>query len=179
MSGPLPSRSRRRRNAPTIPTTELPASGRKGRIPKPPAWVELGDAGAAYWVEAWRSPQSAAWGVGQGFEPLVARRAMLEDDLAALERCEEIDGLLEAIADDHARQAVRALIGHLLSLATGRLAIVGKMLDIEDRLGLTPKAREQLRWTVVDDAPKTEDPEVTASGVASMADRRARLTSAS
>lgn len=143
-----------------------------------PAWVKLGREGKAFWVAAWKTPQAAAWGVGQGFEPLVARRAMLEDDLAALEREHEVCGLLDAMEDEKAAGEIRFLIQRLLGLATGRLAIVGKMLDIEDRLGLTPKAREQLRWVVVDDAPASEA-EDRPAGVASIGDaRRQRLTSA-
>lgn len=174
MPGPLPERARARRNAPTIPTKNLPASGRKGPAPALPAHVHLGKEGRAYWVAAWKTPQSAAWGVGQGFEPLVARRAMLEDDLAALERCDEVTGLLDAMEDVNAASEIKFLVQRLLGLATGRLAIVGKMLDIEDRLGLTPKAREQLRWVVVADQVEEEAP----AGVASISARRARLTSA-
>ena len=55
MPGPLPTDDKRRRNAPTIPTTKLPAAGRKGRVPKVPPAYTLGDAGAAWWKWAWRS----------------------------------------------------------------------------------------------------------------------------
>lgn len=175
MPGPLPDPKRRRRNAPTIPTTNLPASGRKGDAPTVPAGVVLGKAGKAYWLWAWHTPQSAAWGVGQGFERIVARRAMLEDDLVALERCEEIEGLLEAV-ESSSRQVLQSLITRLLGLATGRLAVMQKMLDIEDRLGLTPKGREQLRWVVIDDTPAKE--EVTAPGVTPISSRRERLAGA-
>src|SRR4051812_39596724 len=74
MPGPLPSPTRRRRNAPTIPTTELPASGRAGRIPKPPSWAHLGTAGQAWWKWAWRTPQSAGWGLATGHEVMISRR---------------------------------------------------------------------------------------------------------
>src|SRR5689334_13677132 len=79
MPGPLPNPERRRRNAPTIPTTKLPAGGRPGRAPKPPGWLELDRAGKAWWAWAWKTPQAAAWSVGD--EPMVARRAALEDEL--------------------------------------------------------------------------------------------------
>lgn len=80
--GPLPSPTRRRTNAPTIPTTVLPAAGRKGSIPKVPAHVVLGDAGRAWWRWAWRTPQAAGWDAGALMA--VARRAWLEDQLAAV-----------------------------------------------------------------------------------------------
>ena len=85
MPGPLPNPNRRRRNALTIPTTKLPASGRPGAVPKPPAWVQLGDAGRGWWRWAWKTPQASGWGTKAGQEVVVARRASLEDDLAALE----------------------------------------------------------------------------------------------
>ena len=59
--GPAPKPNARRRNAPTIPTTELPAAGVKGRAPKPPKGYEFGPAGKAWWGWAWRQPQAAAW----------------------------------------------------------------------------------------------------------------------
>jgi hypothetical protein len=147
MPGPLPSPTRRRRNAPTIPTTELPASGRKGPIPKPPSWVELGKEGMAWWRWAWRTPESAAWSPGQ--LAVVARRASLEDDLAATEAVEGLDLLdvleLESLAD------VRKLVQRLASLVTGRLQIQRAMLDIDDRLGLTTKGSAALRFKIVAD----------------------------
>lgn len=81
MPGPLPKPAgqRRRNNPPTIPTTELPASGRAGSVPKPPRWIPLGPAGSAWWKWAWKTPQAAAW--APGHEVALARRAALEDDV--------------------------------------------------------------------------------------------------
>jgi len=78
MPGPLPKAAgqRRRRNAPTIPTTKLPAGGREGQPPKCP--YQLGRAGRAWWTWAWHTPQAAAWSDGDLFA--LARRARLEDD---------------------------------------------------------------------------------------------------
>lgn len=81
MPGPLPSEDRVRRNAPTIPTTHLPVSGRSEPAPEPPKWMELGDKGLAWWSWAWSTPQACAWGPGQ--ETFIARRASLEDVLVA------------------------------------------------------------------------------------------------
>lgn len=77
MPGPLPQQGRRRRNAPTFPTTRLPVSGFRGAIPKLPKGVQLEDAGQAWWRWAWRTPQAAAWNAGHVWN--VARRAQLED----------------------------------------------------------------------------------------------------
>lgn len=83
MPGPLPAVDRRRRNAPTIPTTALPAEGRSGPIPKPPKWTPLGPNGSAFWRWVWRTPQAAGWAAGH--EAFVARRAQLEDLLEGAE----------------------------------------------------------------------------------------------
>jgi len=124
MPGPLPNATRRRRNAPTIPTTVLPVGGRKGRAPKLPPFARLGDAGRAWWLWAWHTPQAAAW--APGHEGVVARRASLEDALA------ESDG--------------------------APLALLREVRELDDRLGLTPKAMAQLRWTIgeADEKPEVE-----------------------
>lgn len=148
MSGPLPDPNRRRRNAPTIPTTNLPASGRKGSIPTVPK--SLGAAGRAWWRWAWRTPQAAAWGVGMGHERVVERRASLEDDLAALEIVDGLD-MLDVFGGD--ADALKDTVRRLAGLASGRLSIMREMRELDDRLGLSPKAMAALRWTVVADAP--------------------------
>lgn len=146
MPGPLPDPNRRRRNAPTIPTTELPAGGRKGRKPKPPARLDLGDAALEWWRWAWSTPQAAAWD-GGGFEEFLARRAALEDDLAALDTvAERIDS-----DDDYLLELVR----RLGALAGGRLALLREMRELDDRLGLTPKGMAALRWRVVEVTEET------------------------
>lgn len=168
--GPLPDPNRRRRNAPTIPTTELPASGRRGRIPTPP--VELGEAGRAWWRWAWRLPQACGWSTGDLV--MIARRATLEDDLAALATVDGLDFLdvLGAKASE-----VRETIRHLASLAAGKLAVCREARELDDRLGLTPKGLAALRWRIVDDTPaEPAEPAATGGGVTRLDDRRARLT---
>lgn len=180
-NGPLPQRTRRRTNAPTIPTTNLPARGRQGPTPRPPSWATLGKAGRAYWKWAWSTPQAAAWGVGQGFEPAVARRAMLEDDLVALDAGAGVRELLDELGlGEIERDAVKVLVESLLRMATGRTTLVSKMLDLDDRLGLTPKARAALRWEVIDDAPAERAPAPSSppAGVTELDDRRRRLIGA-
>lgn len=61
MPGPLPKSEdeRRRRNAPTIPTTNLPVSGYRGPIPEPT--VPLGELAEKLYSKAWRTPEAASW----------------------------------------------------------------------------------------------------------------------
>lgn len=152
MPGPLPTPNPRRRNAPTIPTTSLPASGRSGKAPRVPSWVTLGKAGRAWWRWAWKTPSAAAWGAGM--ENIVARRAALEDDLAALAEVEGLD-LIEVANGENVMDA-RRVVSTVAQLATGRLQIMRHMVDLEDRLGLSPKAMAAMRWTIVDDSKEDD-----------------------
>ncbi len=148
--GPLPAPDALRRNAPTIPTTSLPASGRKGVAPAPPFGMDLGAEGSAWWSWAWSTPQAAGWSVGD--EYLISRRASLEDDMAALSAVEGLDVGSLSEADDE----LRRLIQRIAALATGRLQLMREMREIDDRLGLTPKGLAALRWKIIDDTPKEE-----------------------
>lgn len=149
MPGPLPDPNKRRRNAPTIPTTNLPISGRKDPAPSVPGWVSLGELGQAWWDWAWTTPQACGWGVGSGMESVIARRAALQDDLHAAETSRE------------------------------QVAIAGKMLDIDDRLGLTPKGLAALRWVIVADKADAPTAPKADGTVTVMDDRRKRLSGAS
>src|SRR5688500_18198053 len=133
MPGPLPQESRRRTNAPVIPTTLLPAGGRTDPAPKLPPNHGLRRAGKAWWRWAWATPQAAAWPLGM--EGAVARRASLEDDLAALHDVHGLD--FEELGDraDEVRQTVQ----RVAALATGRLQLMREIRELDDRLGLTPK----------------------------------------
>lgn len=183
--GPLPDPNRRRRNAPTIPTTALPASGRKGPAPRLPRGVQLGEAGAAWWRWAWRTPHAAAWSVGDVHT--VARRAALEDALAALDDGVgrfDLAELLGLDEDDERVRLLAQLVGELRKLATGRLAVEREMRELDDRLGLSPKAFAALRWRIVDDSPQdatdgTGDGSASRSQVPSLTDRRQRVLDAS
>lgn len=171
--GPLPDPNRRRRNAPTIPTTNLPASGRSGAVPKPPSWVTLGKAGSAWWKWAWKTPQAAGWAAGH--EVMVARRATLEDDLAVSGTVESLD-ILDVLRAEKFSE-VKVVIGHLASLAAGRLAICREIRELDDRLGLTPKGMAALRWKIAADADPAK--QASPSGAGSVTDiesRRTRLT---
>lgn len=153
MPGPLPQQKRRRRNAPVIPTSSLPASGREGDTPEVPVGVELGVTGLAWWDWAWHTPQAAAW--ANGHEAAVARRASLEDDLAALRDVEGLD-LLDVV--DERWPAIKSAVQCVASLATGKLAILRQMDALDDRLGLTPKSMAALRWTITADETPAEKP---------------------
>lgn len=136
---PLPDPKRRRRNAPTIPTTALPASGRKGTPPKPPHGSSLGEAGATWWRWSWRTPQACGW--AKGHESLVGRRAWLEDEVV------RIGDLLGR--DDLTMADIRGLTNN-------RLAVFREMRELDDRLGLSPKGMAQLRWEIVSDSAPAE-----------------------
>lgn len=156
--GPLPSGNARRRNAPTIPTTSLPASGRAESTPDVPANYELGEAGLRWWRWAWRTPQAAAWDDGAVF--FVARRAQLEDEMAALRLVDsdELADVLRVTDDRERRDALEWLIRQLKGMVGGSTTLMREMRELDNRLGLNPKALAELRWTIVDDAPKEQKP---------------------
>lgn len=80
--GPLPNPDAIRRNAPTIPTTELPASGRKGPIPTPPAWAAIPDKSPVreWWDWAWSTPEAALWSTGDMQSVVRLAKLMGEQD---------------------------------------------------------------------------------------------------
>lgn len=164
MPGPLPDPNARRRNKPTIPTTTQPASGRTEPAPDVPGWIELLAAGRMFWDWAWQTPQAAAW--HESMAPAVARRAQLEDDLAELERVSGLD-FTELIDADNQAEIDRA-IRRVAALATGKLQITKMALELDNRLGLNPKAMADLRWKIVADGgtePSTTDPATTGGNV--------------
>lgn len=144
--GPLPKPDARRRNAPTIPTTALPAAGRPGSAPRVPSNVTLEKSGKVWWRWAWSTPQAAAWDAGA--VQLVARRASLEDDLATIGEVESLDYGEALNASAAMPDELRTLIRKLAALATGRLAIVKEMRETDRLLGLTPKSLAELRWKI-------------------------------
>jgi hypothetical protein len=174
--GPLPNPEHRHRNAPTIPTTKLPAAGREGPTPRLPRWVRLDKAGKAWWKWAWSTPQAAGWSSGD--VALVARRATLEDDLIALE---ELDGrldLAELLGIEDQREMVSHLewiISTLKRLASGKIAVLKEMRECDDRLGLNPKASAALRWSITAPPPGGETTSPVPPGVTDLEDRRRRL----
>lgn len=172
--GPAPSKEKRRGNAPTIPTTELEVSGRKGRPPKVPEAYKLGKPGRAWWKWAWGSPQAQAWDRGALY--VIARRAQLEDDLDALSLNDELElADLLAGADEEAIERVAYALDTLKRAATGKRAVEKEMRELDKVLGLTPKAMVELRWEIVDKkAAKSGAPGSTSSKKTD--DRKARLS---
>lgn len=140
--GPLPTGNARRRNAPTIPTTVLPAEGRKGRAPKIPKWWDLGESGRAFWSFAWHTPQAHAWDVVSVLD-VVARRAHLVD-------------FLGTIPEDEVSK---------------RGTVLREMRELDDRLGLTPKSLAALRWKILDTSEAVVEDSV-APAVTSLEERR-------
>lgn len=154
MKGPLPDPNARRRNAPTIPTTALPASGRKGRPPKCP--YELGPDGASWWKWAWTTPQAYAWDAGSHYA--LGRRARLEDDLASLGFIDEVNlhDLLQT--DREAEKRVEFALMTLKRSASSKLALEKEMRELDVKFGLTPESMAKLRWTIVDDTKSQAKP---------------------
>jgi hypothetical protein len=160
MSGPLPDEKRRRRNAPTIPTTELPASGRQTDPPEVPASYEFGEAAQAWWDWAWHLPQACAWDDGALYA--AARRARLEDDLVALEDADHLSSVLDemlavAVMEEsplELKDRLRSIgltMGKLKSLAGGSTSLMKEMRELDNKLGLNPEALAKLRWKIHDD----------------------------
>jgi hypothetical protein len=157
--GPLPTGNARRKNAPTIPTTVLPADGYRGEIPEPPASYDLLEPGRAWWEWAWRTPQAAVFGKGALYA--LARRAKLEDDLWLLERAEEFDlGELLGIGDSgELMKQIEFTIRKLKALAGGSTSILKEMRELDKRFGLDPKALAENRWTIAEpEEPVEEQP---------------------
>lgn len=148
MRGPLPDPNAQRRNAPTIPTTNLPQAGRSD--PPPVCPLDLGRDGLAWWEWAWSTPQAAGWSDGDAY--FVAHRAALEDDVRAM-RSEDFDvaELLEIEKDTAMVRRLNELFRRMKALAAGKVSITKTMTDMDDRLGLTPKGMAALRWKIVAD----------------------------
>ncbi len=157
MPGPLPKPNARRRNAPTIPTTTLPASGYAGKKPTVPKEIRLGKAGRAWWAWAWKTPQAAAWSPGDLYA--LARRASLEDDVAALETIDDLDlaELLDVPETTDALRRLTEILQRMRALTGGKLAILKEARELDDRFGLTAKALAALRWKIVADVALVED----------------------
>lgn len=155
--GPLPNPNARRRNAPTIAATTLPAGGYQGPIPDPPEGYDFLEFARAWWVWAWRTPQAAAFGPGSLYA--LARRAKLEDDLWLLERADEFDltELLNIGEDREALNRLEMVVRKLKALAGGSVSILKEMRELDKRFGLDPKALAENRWTVVEPEPEPEE----------------------
>lgn len=177
--GPAPSKQKRRSNTDAIPTTQLPAKGRKGRPPKVPEAYNLQKAGAAWWKWAWGTPQAAGWDPGALY--VLARRAQLEDDLDALGSLNDEVELADLLAgaDEEAIERVKWALATLKGQAGGRLAVEKEMRELDKVLGLTPKAMVDLRWEIVAEVSEAEEPKpaaVPATAASPSASRRARLS---
>jgi hypothetical protein len=159
MAGPLPNPQSRRRNSPTRASTTLPAAGRKGRPPKCP--YPLAEAGRTWWKWAWSLPQATAWDKGALY--VVARRAALEDDLEILENVGDLSDIVGMAPVDAIAQ-LEFILGRLKGIASGRSQVMREMRELDNRLGLNPKAMADLRWAIDDDAepkPKGRKAKVT------------------
>lgn len=165
MPGPLPDPNARRRNK-RKSNSPLPLDGPLDKPPTCP--YSLGKAGKKWWKAAWKLPQATAWNDGAIY--FVARRAMLEDDLEAVE---QVDGLdVEALFEEFPEpdeewlkmgRKIDALIGRLKALAGGKLAIAKEMRELDNKLGLNPKAFADLRWTLEEPGENDGEQPATSS----------------
>lgn len=173
MPGPLPDPNKRRRNAPTIATTELPAAGRKGRPPALPNHYTLRKTGRAFWKWAWKLPQATAWDKGALY--VVARRAQLEDDLQVLENVGDITVAL-GLEENEAARELEWVFGRLKGIASGRNQVMREMRELDNRLGLNPKAMSDLRWSIAEPEPTKRSKQKKAqAAVANLDEYRDRL----
>jgi hypothetical protein len=180
--GPLPDPTSIRRNKPTVPTTNLPAGGRQDPPPSVPAGYEFSAAAAAWWEWAWSTPQAAAWDDGAIY--VVARRAQLEGDLAALgspvaETAATLADLLGVDADDSKGRIreVCDIFAGLKRAAGNEVSLMREMRELDGKLGLTPESLARLRWTIVsgDDEQAAAPPQMAKRGK-SQTSRRGRLS---
>lgn len=78
--GPEPNEQRRRRNTPAkvAKQVSLPASGRKGTVPKIPGHIIATPELRELWRTWWRSPQATQWHT-QTVKPILGRLLALHD----------------------------------------------------------------------------------------------------
>lgn len=129
-------------------------SPREGSLPDSP--YEFAEAGTTWWVWAWGTPQASMWDPGALYT--VARRARLEDDLAALGFADdtlELTDLLAGVSDHEAIQRVEWALTMLKQSASGKLAVEKEMRELDGRLGLSPRAMVDLGWVIGEEAKTT------------------------
>lgn len=131
---PKPPGQRRRRNAGQSQWQELPAEGRKGEVPEPRTDRRLGSVAKRYWDELWSSPMAVTF-IDADIQPLT-RLVVLVDDRA---RAETGEGLLE-IVEGNFDGDVRVIVGQFSG--------DGEIRQLEDRYGISPKARRALQWEI-------------------------------
>lgn len=107
---------------------------------------------------------------------MILRRARLEDTVVLLEGFDL--GEPPADPDELAEylETLKWVVQVLKGAATGVLGVMREMRELDDRLGLTPKALAQLRWTIV--AEEDEPERAAVEVVDRLAERRRRLASA-
>lgn len=128
MPGPLPTGQARRRNAPTITNTTLPASGHDGDVPDPVGTLTKPEREFYDW--AWSTPAAAAWHWSDA--EIVAEWARLK-----------------ALAMRYHRGRVKRR-GEIQDLPS---ALLQQITAREDRLMLSPGARLKSRATIADGEP--------------------------
>lgn len=88
----------------------------------------------------------------------VARRAVLEDHAVALSFADSL-GVAD-LFDEGNKEAARRVewaLNQLRKSATGEVALMKEMRELDNRLGLNPKALLDLRWSIGD--PGEDEPD--------------------
>lgn len=115
----------------------------------------MGESGAAWWAWAWALPQATAWDAGSLY--VVARRATLEDDLEVLENVGDLADVV-GVDDDEGLRQLEWMFGRLKGIVSGRNGVMKEMRELDNRLGLNPKAMVDLRWSIASDGEVVEMP---------------------
>jgi hypothetical protein len=134
--GPVPNPDRQRRNAPTIAETELGSAPIKSElVPKIPrrAWQKLHVETRAWWNDVVAAPQASQYGRTDWRRLKMVVLPLCERLNRAIEAKEPDDALIVKLADAFARQ--------------------------EREFGLTPDARQRMRWVIRPDAPASSPEE--------------------
>ncbi len=129
-NGPPPNPNARRRNV-RVGLVRLPAKGRDGDVPEWPVGYDPSGKERAIWAELWSTPQAVAW-EQLGYLRSVARYVTL--DAAASRSLDNID-------DPKLYAAMLA----------NQTRLLPELRQLEDRLGLNPKAMRSLMWEIADD----------------------------
>lgn len=150
MPGPLPSDSPKRKTRPNdIPWIELPPNGRSGPPPSVPHGFSLEGPGSTKWIRLWQTPEASQWGAAE--REMVARLCQLHDEWCHLKSPVYDHAMYDVLEQmgfsaTTCKQVMRKLNANQAKLPT----LAAEMRMIEERLGLTAKARKELRWRITE-----------------------------
>lgn len=155
MPGPAPSSKPDRKKRPgDIPWTELPPEGRAGPPPAAPYGFELEHAGATKWIRLWQTPEASQWGAAE--KEMVARLCQLHDEWVHLREPVYDHDMWDVLEQMGFSPATCKMVMRKLNANQAKLpTLAAEMRMIEERLGLTAKARKELRWRISGEVVET------------------------